>query len=371
MKILFGVQGTGNGHTSRAREMARAFRERGVGVEVDFLFSGRPADQYFDMEVFGDYQVRRGFTFITENGHINHVKTALSNNLFAVAREVQQLDLSGYDLVLNDFEPVSAWAAKRQKVPSVGVSHQCSFLHQVPIQGQNVLDKGIIHYFAPTQQQLGLHWYHFEQPILPPIIPAMAMDKVSDNGRVLVYLPFESPDEVITLLSHFSEQTFDFYHPLHTEFEEKQNVHCHPLSRDGFHRALLSCSGVIANGGFELPSEAIGIGKKLLLKPLQGQFEQESNVMTLEMMGLAKVMNTLNLNALRTWLDQPSVGAVRFPNVANHIVDWVLKGDWDDYSLLWDNLWSAVEYPEAVEDLVSEFDTPKTRLKKRASLTSL
>ncbi|WP_275451435.1 glycosyltransferase family protein, partial [Photobacterium sanctipauli] len=60
MKILYGVQGTGNGHISRAREMARALASQ--GAEVDYLFSGRPADQYFDMEGFGDYQTRRGLT---------------------------------------------------------------------------------------------------------------------------------------------------------------------------------------------------------------------------------------------------------------------------------------------------------------------
>ena len=39
MKILYGVQGTGNGHIARARAMSHAFKEH--DVEVDFLFSGR------------------------------------------------------------------------------------------------------------------------------------------------------------------------------------------------------------------------------------------------------------------------------------------------------------------------------------------
>ena len=61
MKILYGIQGTGNGHITRARVMAKAFKQR--NVEVDYLFSGRPADQYFDMDVFGDYRVFEGVTF--------------------------------------------------------------------------------------------------------------------------------------------------------------------------------------------------------------------------------------------------------------------------------------------------------------------
>ncbi|MEZ9793074.1 glycosyltransferase family protein, partial [Vibrio splendidus] len=39
MKILYGVQGTGNGHIARARAMAVAFRQQ--NIDVDFLFSGR------------------------------------------------------------------------------------------------------------------------------------------------------------------------------------------------------------------------------------------------------------------------------------------------------------------------------------------
>ncbi len=38
MKILYGVQGTGNGHIARARAMSKAFESH--DVQVDFLFLG-------------------------------------------------------------------------------------------------------------------------------------------------------------------------------------------------------------------------------------------------------------------------------------------------------------------------------------------
>lgn len=125
MKILYGVQGTGNGHISRAREMARAFAT--LGGDVDFLFSGRPDNRYFDMDCFGDFQTCRGLTFVTENGEVNRRKTLTGNHLARFARDVRHLDVSGYDVVLNDFEPVSAWAAKAQKVHSIGISTRMLF----------------------------------------------------------------------------------------------------------------------------------------------------------------------------------------------------------------------------------------------------
>ena len=59
MKICYGVQGTGNGHIARARIMAQAFALRD-DVTVDFYFSGRDADAYFDMEVFGSIALSEG-----------------------------------------------------------------------------------------------------------------------------------------------------------------------------------------------------------------------------------------------------------------------------------------------------------------------
>ena len=54
MRILYGVQATGQGHISRARAMAEAFEP--LGVEVCWLFSGRPRGRLFDMEPFGHYR---------------------------------------------------------------------------------------------------------------------------------------------------------------------------------------------------------------------------------------------------------------------------------------------------------------------------
>lgn len=73
MRILFGVQGTGNGHISRSRTLARALKSRGVAV--DYLFSGRAADGYFEMGEFGDYRTFPGITFASHQGRISGWRT--------------------------------------------------------------------------------------------------------------------------------------------------------------------------------------------------------------------------------------------------------------------------------------------------------
>ncbi|MDF4486453.1 glycosyltransferase family protein [Vibrio parahaemolyticus] len=348
MKILYGVQGTGNGHIARARAMSKAFESH--DVQVDFLFSGRAPEKYFSMEAFGDYQTRRGFTFVTEKGSVNYAKTALNNNLIHFFKEVNQLNLAPYDLIINDFEPVTAWAARQQNKPCIGISHQNAFRYPVPLKGASWLDKSVLEYFAPSQHQLGLHWYHFDQPLLPPIVHTL--DNQADNDDfVLVYLPFESIEDICDLLFHFNQQTFICYHPDVIEVEKVENIELRPLCHTNFQHHLHRCCGVIANGGFELPSEALSLGKKLLMKPLAGQFEQQSNVATLEDLGLATAMDSLDISTIRQWLKEQQAESVKYPDVAQAIVNWVLQGAWDSQEELSKQLWEQVDFPSYVSNI--------------------
>ncbi|MGR5079313.1 MJ1255/VC2487 family glycosyltransferase [Photobacterium swingsii] len=362
MKILYGVQGTGNGHISRAREMARAFKV--LGQPVDFFFSGREPDKYFDMGCFGDYRTAHGLTFVTQQGKIAPLQTALQARPFTFINEVKQLNLSAYDVVINDFEPVTAWAARQQKVPTIGVSHQCAFTHPVPKKDQTWFDKQLIRHFAPAEQKIGLHWHHFDAPILPPIIPALDVSKVSNDGSVVVYLPFEALNEVVVLLQHFPQVVFHCYHPDIQAEQQQENLYLHPLSHTDFHQHLLRCMGVIASGGFELPSEAMALGKKLLIKPLGGQFEQQSNTLTLTMMGLAQPMTLMEPSIIRHWLGVEPIGKVYFPDVALAVAQWVLNMESYQFDELCEQLWSQVEFPEYVTDILLDFQASPSRLSK-------
>ena len=114
MNILYGVQGTGNGHIARARVMAKAFSKRD-DIKVDYLFSGREVSKYFDMDIFGDFKTRNGLTFVTANGEVSKWQTIKQARIGEFVSDIKSLDVSQYDLVLNDFEPVSAWACATPK----------------------------------------------------------------------------------------------------------------------------------------------------------------------------------------------------------------------------------------------------------------
>lgn len=341
MKIFYGVQATGNGHITRARVMAP--RLQAAGIEVTWLFSGRPWEHLFEMESFGDYQWRRGLTFATKAGRVQYLRTAWHNELRRFARDVRNLDLSGYDLVITDFEPVTAWAARLRNIGTIGIGHQYAFNHAIPITGDDILARTVMRYFAPATHSLGLHWQDFDQPILPPIIETPPEpDRVQDN-KILVYLPFEDIRDVVRLIEPYRRYQFHVYSAMGTE-HKPDHIHVKQLSRSGFQSDLRDSAGVISNAGFELASEALKMGKKLLVKPLRAQMEQLSNALALEQTQLGAVMPELDPVAVDYWLKHGKAITVVYPDVATAIVQWLLKGDWQ-VDIGWvRGIWEQVDY---------------------------
>lgn len=344
MRIFYGVQGTGNGHLSRARAMARAL-DHYPDVQVDWLFSGRPRDAYFDMAPFDDFQCRRGLTFHTCAGQLQPLKTLQHASLLTLHRDIRALDLTGYDLVISDYEPVTARAARRQGIPCVGIGHQYAFSFPVPLRGGNLLSRTILQRFAPVTIPVGLHWHHFDQPILPPIVDlAHGLASRGDTERrVLVYLPFEDQDALLPLFRQFPRYEFYIYAP-GQRWRDDGHLHTRPLSRDGFQQDLIDSHWVICNAGFELISEALQLGKRIMAKPLRGQIEQLANAAALEQLGYAAIEDRIDRAALAFWFDcEPVAPRIGYPDVATALARWIYDGCTETVASLSDQLWRETD----------------------------
>ncbi len=354
MKILYGVQATGNGHITRARAMNKALKQK--QLSVDYLFSGRAREQLFDMSEFGKFSCRSGLTFVTDSGSVKPFATFQKNNFRQLYKDINALDLSQYDLILTDFEPITAWAARKQNKTAIAIGHQYAFEYDIPKRGNNPATALFMKYFAPATVKLGLHWHHFGQPILPPIADTHAYQDKIINNKIVVYLGFEKADSIINYLAPEKDHQFFVYGNFSSEHYNKvkhqENIQLCPLSRDGFQKDLASCNGVVTNAGFELASEAIHLGKKLLVKPLKGQMEQLSNAVALEKLNLGMSMNSLDDNALKQWLSGFSGKRVVYPNVPNALVDWIIKGDWQETESLTKKLWEEVYSPD-IENFIN------------------
>lgn len=342
MKLLYAVQATGNGHITRARALLPALQQ--AGISVDFLFSGRPRERLFDMQCFRDFQHRTGFTFVTREGQVHGWKTLKSARISEFMADVRSLDLSGYDLLLNDFEPVSAWAARRQKLPSLGLAHQYALRYSLPGTQRALWLKPAMDLFTPLDRYIGVHWQSFDQAILPPLLSLPGVtdgEMVEPAPFVLVYLPFESTEQVIAWLKPLTGQAFRIYADV-PEAVSYGHVEVRPLCRQAFPVDLKRCQGVICNTGFGLCSEALLLGKRLLTKPLKGQIEQYSNACILQQMQRAEVMPKFDLQCVRDWLVSPEPEPICYPDVARFIAEWLVSGEDLQGELLTRRVWQAV-----------------------------
>ncbi|MGB1142486.1 MAG: MJ1255/VC2487 family glycosyltransferase [Halioglobus sp.] len=336
MKILYGVQGTGQGHISRARAMAHALSAH--PVDVTWLFSGRDRSDFFDMEPFGDFEHRRGLTFATEGGRINYLRTVTGNNFFRFLSDIRSLDLSGFDLVVTDYEPVTAWASRYRGVRCIGIGHQYAFGPTTPSTGGNPLTHLIMRAFAPVSEPLGLHWHPYSERVLPPILDLPPASRLDDNF-ILVYLPFEDQDAVTQLLSKLPDQRFIQYaRELPPGIEG--NVTRRSANIEHFKHHLATCSGVICNSGFELISECLHWQKRVLTKPLHGQMEQLSNALALEQLGYASTTPQLSVDVVERWLaKRPPAPGIEFADVAKELAHWLAGGCTESPATLSSRLW--------------------------------
>ena len=337
MKILYGVQATGNGHISRARAMGKYLAQ--AGVQVDYLFSGREESGLFDMQQFGNFQLKRGLTFVTLNGKVSYWQSVKQASLLQLQRDINSLDVSRYDLILTDFEPITAHAARRAGKRSIAIGHQYAFLHKIPMQHANLMTQLVFKHFAPAQTQLGLHWHHFNQPILPPIIDETSDHSTVKPQQVLVYLPFEAQQQVISWLKPLTGYQFSLYGP-GLEIGTQGHISTHPPALAPFKADLASCSYVLSNAGFELISEALQLQKRIMVKPLQGQMEQHSNALALKQLNLASTTDELSSQQIAHWLNSNQARrSVQYPNVAQAICHWLLQGATDSVTSLSQQLW--------------------------------
>lgn len=342
MKILYGVQGTGNGHISRARAMAKALQNH-PELEVQWLFSGRTPDKLFSMEAFGDYWWREGLTFVHREGKIDTLATGRQLDLRRLLRDIRELPVNEFDLVISDFEPVTAWAARKRNRPSLGVGHQYAFNFPIPAPKYNWMARGIMRVFAPVQSSLGMHWYHFGHPILPPIAQPHPhnWNQAASDGHILVYLPFEHHQPLLEELAQIPHRFIVYGAP--TELPTADNVELKAPSIDEFQRDLAASRAVICNSGFELIAETLTLGKPILTRPLSGQFEQVANAQALQELQLARVVDRVDARTIVNWLETNPMGVrIQWPDVAGSIVRWLASGRREPASQLAESLWEQV-----------------------------
>ena len=324
MKILYAIQGTGNGHISRAREIVPLLQQYG---EVDLLISGTQAEVSLAQPLKYKFH---GFSFVFgTKGGVDNWATFKIMNLPRLWRDMHSLPLKQYDLVINDFEPVSAWACRLQKIPSVSLSHHCSFVSpNTPRPEKWNYAEWIFKYYSPTTYHIGFHFERYADFIHTPVIRSEIRNMQTSNlGHYSVYLPAYDDKILFKHLSKAKDVEWQIFSKRQKTPHREGNVQILPVNNEAFNKSLASCEGLLTGGGFEGPAEALFLQKKVLMIPMTGQYEQRCNALAASRLGVP-VVNEIDDHfdsSINNWIKDDKIIKVNFPDETASIVDDMIK----------------------------------------------
>lgn len=325
MKILYAIQGTGNGHLARAEDIIPALQQYG---ELDLFVSGAQADIKLSYPV--KYKSKGLSFYFGTRGGVDFLKTFKHNSAKEVYKEIKKFPVEKYDLVINDFEPISAWACKRREVPCVGLSHQSALLSPKVPKPKKIDPVGewVLHNYAPVEKYVSFHFERYDKNIFTPVIRA-AIRNCSDKAKdhYTVYLPAFDDKKLVPLLAKiphvrwhiFSKHTRKAYHI--------GKLSVFPVDKNEFASSMTSSKGVLCGAGFETPAEALFLQKKLMVIPMKSQLEQYYNAASLKQLGVPvlKKLKKSSLEKIVQWIDTDARITVEYNDITAEAVKLAVK----------------------------------------------
>lgn len=302
MKVLYAIQGTGNGHLSRACDVIPEIQKYAV---VDILISGYQVDLNLPFPV--EYRMY-GLSFIFgKKGGVDIWQTIRKAKLFLFLKEIFTVPVQNYDLVINDFEPVTAWACKRKKIPCISLSHQSAVLNpNIPQpKKSDWFGKFMLKNYAPSQKEYGIHFKEFDTNIFTPVIRNdIRFAKKQTLNHYTVYLPSYDDDLLVEIFNNIPEVDWHVFSKRVSQKIISQNVILNPVSQETFAQSMVSSQGVFCGAGFETPAEALFLGKKLMVIPMKNQYEQQCNAAALKSMQIPVIysLSKNSVDAIKQWV---------------------------------------------------------------------
>lgn len=324
MKILYAIQGTGNGHLARAEEIIPVLQAHG---DLDLFVSGSQADIKLKHHV--KYKSKGLSFYFGKSGGVDLIKTFKKNSTKEVYREIQNFPVEKYDVVINDFEPISAWACHRKGKQCIALSHQSALLSpKVPRpKFYDAVGEWIIRNYAPATAHVGFHFSAFDKNIFTPVIRGSVRNAgVQTKDHYTVYLPAYDDKKLVPLLLNFRSVKWHVFSKHATKPYHVNRLSVYPVNNEEFQISMATCTGVLCGAGFETPAEALYLNKKLMVVPMKNQYEQHYNAAALKSMGVPVLKNVKEkrLDKVREWIESTAKVEVAYGEVAEAAVSRAL-----------------------------------------------
>lgn len=326
MKIVVGVCGFGLGHSTRQRPIVEGLLARGHEVilvtnDQSHEFFTRQLPEVRNLRVYVPviHTTPRGLDFEATAGDPRNAQDE-AHSAFWNACGVIERELGHPDLVISDYDMVSAQIAYLFGVPLVTLDQQSKFL------GYECPD---IDGFTPDEHRMRLGYFFpkaaarvatsfFPVPYAPvaeypvTIIPSILGHDLKDlvpapvDGNVTVYVSAashlaQSVDELVALFGEFTDHRFTCFVDAGTT-QVPDNVTLRRNSRAEFVESLRRSDAVIATAGHNLITEALYLDVPMFLLPFR-HYEQQLNARVITDAGLGAAAETLTSTNLRAFLD--------------------------------------------------------------------
>ncbi len=309
--ILYGVNGEGSGHSSRAREVIAHLEKQGHRVHVASFDRG-----YRNLK--DDFQVTEidGLRLAYVENRVRYRKTVVRNLLHLpqttrmvrfLERKAEAWDL---DLVVTDYEPITCHVGHKLRLPVIAIDNQhlltdAEISYPREYRKEAAAAKLVTRLMTP-RADAHLIISFFSAPLkkhnaalFPPILRDAVLKAKTTNGDfVLVYVTAEAV-QLIDLLKTV-RQRFVCYG--FNRVGKEGNIEFRKPGLDTFLQDLSGCRAVIANAGFSLISEALYLGKPYLAWPVKRQFEQVFNAYYIGKMGYGAYWDDVNKERIESFL---------------------------------------------------------------------
>jgi len=321
MKVLYGIQLTGNGHITRSTQLIKSLIEN--GFDVDIITSGNNSQLKIPFKITKHFE---GLSMYYDNrGSIDWIKTFKKANVKQFIKDIKY-DVSKYDIVISDFEPISAWSARKCRITSIGFGNQYSFLSNNlprPSKRDKISEK-FLKKFAKCDYNIALGYEKFDDFIYQPVVNEKFLsNEPKDEDFYLIYLPSLSSDYIITELKEFRKENWKIYSPDIKRSKKIENIELKKLNKEEFENDMLNCTGIITASGFSTTSEALIMNKKLWSIPLRGQYEQLCNAISLKKIGI--LTDSFTSDSISDWLNNWDKIDYKWYNPIDDIIENIIK----------------------------------------------
>lgn len=325
MKILYAIQGTGNGHLARAEDVVPALEKHG---KLDLFVSGAQADIQLPFPI--KYKSKGLSFYFGKSGGVDLIKTYKKNSSKDVFKEISEFPVEKYDLVVNDFEPITAWACRRKHIPCVSLSHQAALLSPLSPKPRHYDPVGdwILKNYAPTPAWVGFHFAKFDTNIYTPVIrKAIRESKAMMKDHYTVYLPAYDDRKLVPLLSKIEQVRWHIFSKHTKKPYHIGKLSVYPVNKEEFEASMTTAAGVLCGAGFETPAEALYLNKKLMVIPMKNQYEQHFNAAALKKLNVPVLKNLKKkrLDKIEEWISGARPLHMDYPNIVDQAVSEAIK----------------------------------------------